>query len=88
MANHFKGARRRFELWKILACREGAREAWAKVKTQFTKIELEHMAHVGLVGPDGQEIPLCLVYDQVMSATRYSQEDCALDNLIDNIDKE
>ena len=29
----FKGARRHIRLWKILACREGAREAWAMVKT-------------------------------------------------------
>ena len=29
----FKGARRRIRLWKISACREGAREAWAMVKT-------------------------------------------------------
>ena len=28
-----KGARRRFRLWKISACRQGAREAWAMVKT-------------------------------------------------------
>ena len=28
-----KGARRRFQLWKISACRQGAREAWAMVKT-------------------------------------------------------
>ena len=29
----FKGARRLIRLWKISACREGAREAWAMVKT-------------------------------------------------------
>ena len=33
----FKGARRRIRLWKISACREGAREAWAMVKTRYTK---------------------------------------------------
>lgn len=88
LANCFKGARRRFELWKISACRERAREAWAMVKIRFTKLEPEHMARVGPVGPDRQEIPLRLVYDQVMPAARYSQEDCALDSLIDNTDKE
>ena len=31
----FKGARRHFGLWKISACREGAREAWAMVKTRY-----------------------------------------------------
>ena len=42
----FKGARRRFRLWKISACREGAREAWAMVKTRYTKLDLNHMARV------------------------------------------
>ena len=58
LANLFKGARRRFKLWNSSACREGAREAWAMVKTRFTKLEPEHMARVGPVGPDEQEIPL------------------------------
>ena len=47
----FKGARRRIRLWKILACREGAREAWAMVKTRYTKLDPNHMAWVG---PGGQ----------------------------------
>ena len=34
----FKGARRRIQLWKISACREGAREAWAMVKMRYTKL--------------------------------------------------
>ena len=28
LVEKLKGARRRFRLWKILACRQGAREAW------------------------------------------------------------
>ena len=40
----FKGARRRIQLWKISACREGAREAWAMVKTWYTKLVPNHMA--------------------------------------------
>ena len=31
----FKGARRCIRLWKISACREGAREAWAMVKMRY-----------------------------------------------------
>ena len=46
------------------------------------------MALVGPEGPDGKEIPVNLVYDQVMIAAKYSQEDCRLDSLIDGIDKE
>ena len=42
----FKGARWRFRLWKISACWEGAREAWAMVKTRYTKLDPNHMARV------------------------------------------
>ena len=69
----FKGARRRIRLWKISACREGAREAWAMVKTRYTKLDPNHMARVGPVGPNGEEIPVSLVYDHVGVAAKYSQ---------------
>ena len=88
LANRFKGAQRRFELWKMSACREGAREAWAIIKTRFTKLEPEHLAKVGPVGPDGQEVPVHLVYDQVMPAARLSQADCTLETIIDGLDQE
>jgi hypothetical protein len=55
LANRFKGARHCFEVWKISAYQEGAREAWAMVKTRFTKLEPEHMARVGPARPDGQK---------------------------------
>ena len=88
LASCFKGARRRFELWKMSSCREGAREAWVMIKTRFTKLEPEHLARVGPVGPDGQEVPVHLVYDQVMPAARLSQEDCALETIIDGLDQD
>ena len=69
----FKGARRRFQLSKISVCREGAREAWAMVKTRYTKLDPNHMARVGPVGSDGKEIPVSLVNDQVGLAVKYSQ---------------
>ena len=68
-----KRARWRFRLWKISACRQGAREAWAIVKTRYTKADPNHMAEVGPIGPDGKEIPVSLVYDQVALAAKYSQ---------------
>ena len=71
----FKGARRRIRLWKISACREGAREAWAMVKMRYTKLDPNHMAHVGPLGSNGEEIPVSLVYDQVEVAAKYSQQD-------------
>ena len=82
----FKGARRCFKLWKTSACREGALEVWAMVNTRFAHLEPEHMAQVGPARTDGKEIPLHLVYDQVMPATRLSQEDCTLDAIIDHLD--
>ena len=43
------------------------------VKTRYTKLDPNHMAKVGPAGPDGQEIPVSLVYDQVALAAKYSQ---------------
>ena len=83
-----RGARRRFQLWKISACRQGAREAWAMVKTRYSQADPNHMAEVGPVGPDGKEIPLSLVYDQVELAAKYSQQDCKLDSLLDGTEEE
>ena len=88
LAEKLKGARRCFQLWKISAYRQGAREAWAMVKTRYTKADPNHMAEVGPVGPDGKEIPVNLVYDQVELAAKYSQQDCRLDNLLDDIEEE
>ena len=73
LVNLFKGARHYFELWKISACREGAREAWAMVKTWYTRLDPNHMARVGPRGLDGQEIPVSLVYNQVKIAAMFSQ---------------
>ena len=58
------------------------------IKNRYIGLNPEHMARVGPVGPDGQEVPLHLVYDQVMPAACLSWEDCALDALIDNLDRQ
>ena len=86
--NLFKGARCHFELWKISACHEGAREAWAMVKTRYTGLDLNHMARVRPRGSDGQEIPVSLVYDQVKMAAKYSQQDCELDKMLEGLEEE
>ena len=88
LVEKLKGARRSFRLWKMSACRQGAREAWAMVKTRYTKADPNHVAEVGPVGPDGKEIPVSLVYGQVELATKYSQQDCKLDSLLDGIEGE
>ena len=88
LAEKLQGARQHFCLWKISACRQGAREAWAMVKTRYTKADPNHMAEVGPVGPDGKEIPVRLVYGQVELVAKYSQQDCKLDNLLDVIEEE
>ena len=75
LAEKLKGAWRRFRLWKITACRQGAREAWAMVKMRYTQA-------------DGKEIPVSLVYGQVELAAKYSQQDCRLDSLLDGIQEE
>ena len=58
------------------------------VTTCYTKLDPNHMAEVGPAGYDGQEIPGSLVYDQVALATKYSQQDCKLDSLLDGIEEE
>ena len=58
------------------------------VKTRYTKADPNHMAKVGPVRPDGKEIPVSLVYDQVELAAKYSQQDCRLDSLLDGIEEE
>ena len=88
LTEKLKGARWCFRLWKISACRQGAREAWAMVKTRYTKADPNHMAEVGPVGTDGKAIPVSLVYGQVELAAKYSQQDCKLDRLLDGIEEE
>ena len=88
LAEKLKGARRRFQLWNISAYRQGAREAWAMVKTRYAKADPNHMVEVGPIGPDGKEIPVSLVYGQVELATKCSQQDCKLDSLLDGIEEE
>ena len=58
------------------------------VKTCYTRQDPNQMARVGPQGSDGKEIPVNLVYDQVMIAVKYSQEGCSLNSPIDDIDKE
>ena len=58
LVEKLKGAWRRFRLWEMSACRQGAREAWSMAKTQYTKAAPNRMAEVGPVGPDGKEIPV------------------------------
>ena len=88
LAEKLQGVRQHFRLWKISACRQGAREAWAMVKTRYTKADPNHMAEVGPVGPDGKEIPVSLMYGQVELAAKYSHQDCKLDSLLDGIEEE
>ena len=88
LAEKLQGERWRFWLWKISACRQGGREAWAMVKTRYMKADPNHMAEVGPVGPDGKEIPVSLVYGQVELAAKYSQQDCKLEILLDGIEEE
>ena len=88
LTRKLEGVRQRFRLWKISACRQGAREAWAMVKTRYTKADPNHMAEVGPMGPDEKEIPVSLVYGQVELAAKYSKQDCKLDRMLDGIEEE
>ena len=58
------------------------------VKTRYPKADPNHMTEVEPVGPDGEEIPVSLMYGQVELAAKYSQQDCKLDSLLDGIEEE
>ena len=58
------------------------------VKTCYTKMDPNHMARVGPVGPNGEEILISIVYDQVEVAAKYFQQDCKLDCLLEGIEEE
>ena len=58
------------------------------VKMQYTRLDPNRMAQVGPRGPDRQEIPVSLVYDQVKIAAKFSQQDCKLDNLLEGLEEE
>ena len=58
LAEKLQGVRRHLRLWKISDCHQGAREAWAMVKTRYPKADPNHMAEVGPVGPMGKRYPL------------------------------
>ena len=58
------------------------------VKTRYTKADPNHMVEVGPMGPDGKDVPVSLVYDQVELAAKYSQQDRRLDSLLDGIEEE
>ena len=83
LAEKLNGVRQRFWLWKISACRQGAREAWAMVKTRYTKADPNHMARVGPLESNGEEISVSLVYDQVEVAAKYYHQDGKLDCLLE-----
>ena len=58
------------------------------VKMWYTGLDPNNMALVGPRGPDGQEIPVSLVYDQVKIDAKFSQQDCKLDNLLEGLEEE
>ena len=66
----------------------GCQRNLGHVKTRYTKADPNHMSEVRLVGPDGKEIPVSLVYGQVQLAAKYSPQDCKLDRLLDGIEEE
>ena len=58
------------------------------VEMRYTKLDPNHMARVGPLGSNGEEIPVSLVYDQVEVAAKYSQQDCKLQRHLDGVEEE
>ena len=88
LVEKMRDAVKRFHIWKKSACREGAQEAWAMLKTKYTLTDTERLSTVGPRWPDGEEIPTSLMYDAVLPAARNSQMDCSLKTIVDDLDKE
>jgi hypothetical protein len=57
------------------------------VKTHYTGLKMTELAEVGPMGPDREEIPTSRMYESVMPAAWFSPKDCALDTLIDGLDR-
>lgn len=85
LAQRLQGVREQIKTWKISACREGAREAWAMVQRHFPSLDLGKVARVGPKGPNGKEIKPKINYNNVMPFARISEHDCWLDKLIDGL---
>ena len=85
LARRLQGARERIKTWKISACREGARQAWAMIQTHFPTLELEKVAKVGPGDANGKEIRPEINFEKVMPFARISEKDCPLNKLIDGL---
>ena len=83
-----QGSAAAFPIVEDIGLPRGRAEAWAMVTTRYTKLDPNHMARVGPLGSNGEEIPVSFVYDQVEVAAKYSQQDCRLDSLLDGIEEE
>ena len=58
------------------------------VKTRYTRLDPNHMARVGPLGSNGEEIPVSIVYDQVEVPAKYSQQDCKLYCMLEGVEEE
>ena len=71
------------ELWKRSACLEGAREAFAAVRTWYPKLELEPVAQRG---PEGKKREAKDYFEVVMPAARVSEKKCKKERILENLD--
>jgi hypothetical protein len=66
LARCLQEARRCIRTWKILACQEGARQAWAMLLTHFPTLEMKDIALVRPKDDDGKEIKADAMVERVI----------------------
>lgn len=85
LARRLQVARERIKTWKILACREGARQAWTMIQTHLPTLQLEKVARVGPSEAKVKEIWPNINFEKVMPFARIFEKDCRLDKLIHDL---
>ena len=82
LAQRLRGVIPQFELWKHSMCLEGAREAYAAMKTHWPGMEMEEIA---CGGPEGKNREAQQYYKKVMSAACMTETKCVKDKILDGL---
>lgn len=80
LIQRLQSARPGFQLWKRLAYLEGARQAYASVKTHYPRVKPEVMAKVG---PSSKNRVPEDYFEDVMSGTRISKAKCRKETILE-----
>ena len=83
LVHRLQGAVAQVKLWKWSACLEGAREAFAAIRTWYPKLDLELVAQRG---PKGKKREAKDYFEVVMPAARVSEKKYKKEMILENLD--